>query len=175
MRRKQFKEDQIIRILAECISMGGNLLLDINSTNVILGLLIGGFLPFLFSAITMRAVGQAANKMVEEIRWMQRYVLGQEWTPWERPAEKKDEDEKKEPEIGTTLKLRDLATGEDVAIEYVTDFVFAEQAPLLAYSLLFSPSLLMAFRRAMENPPQTKARIPIMVTQVAVVISLTSR
>jgi hypothetical protein len=26
---------------------------------------------------------------------MQRYVLGQEWTPWERPAEKKDEDEKK--------------------------------------------------------------------------------
>jgi dipeptidyl aminopeptidase/acylaminoacyl peptidase len=50
-------------------------------------------------------------------------------------AAEEDEDEKKEPEIGTTLKLRDLATGEDVAIEYVTDFVFAEQAPLLAYSL----------------------------------------
>ena len=27
---------------------------------------------------------------VEEIRWMQKYVLGQEWTPWERP-QKKDE------------------------------------------------------------------------------------
>lgn len=28
---------------------------------------------------------------VEEIRWVQRHVLGLEWTPWERPAEKKEE------------------------------------------------------------------------------------
>ncbi|MCA9738133.1 MAG: S9 family peptidase [Gemmatimonadetes bacterium] len=27
---------------------------------------------------------------VEEIRWMQRYVLGEEWTPWTRPPEKKE-------------------------------------------------------------------------------------
>jgi dipeptidyl aminopeptidase/acylaminoacyl peptidase len=31
---------------------------------------------------------------VEEIRWMQQHVLGQTWTPWERPAEK-DEKTKK--------------------------------------------------------------------------------
>ena len=31
---------------------------------------------------------------VEEIRWMQKYVLGEEWEPWERP-EKPDPDEKK--------------------------------------------------------------------------------
>lgn len=31
---------------------------------------------------------------VEEIRWMQKHVLGLEWTPWTRPA-KKDDDEKK--------------------------------------------------------------------------------
>ena len=47
---------------------GTPLTLDINSTKVMIGLLIGGFLPFLFSAMTMRAVGRAANEMVEEIR-----------------------------------------------------------------------------------------------------------
>jgi len=46
----------------------GTLLLDINSVHVTIGLLIGGFLPFLFSSMTMRAVGNAANKMVEEVR-----------------------------------------------------------------------------------------------------------
>jgi len=25
---------------------------------------------------------------IEEIKWMQKYVLGKEWKPWERPKEK---------------------------------------------------------------------------------------
>ena len=54
----------------------GSLLLNINTTEVILGLLIGGMLPFLFSAMTMRAVGAAANKMVEEIRRQFREIPG---------------------------------------------------------------------------------------------------
>jgi K(+)-stimulated pyrophosphate-energized sodium pump len=54
----------------------GSITLDINSTNVIIGLLIGGFLPFLFSALTMRAVGKAANRMVEEIRRQFREIPG---------------------------------------------------------------------------------------------------
>ena len=29
---------------------------------------------------------------IEEIKWMQQYVLGEEWEPWERPE---DDDEKK--------------------------------------------------------------------------------
>ena len=28
---------------------------------------------------------------IEEIRWMQKYVLGVDWTPWTRAEEKKDE------------------------------------------------------------------------------------
>ncbi len=44
------------------------LALDLTNPNVMIGLLIGGLLPFLFSALTMRAVGNAAFKMVEEIR-----------------------------------------------------------------------------------------------------------
>jgi K(+)-stimulated pyrophosphate-energized sodium pump len=54
----------------------GSLVLNINTTEVILGLLIGGMLPFLFSAMTMRAVGAAANKMVEEIRRQFREIPG---------------------------------------------------------------------------------------------------
>ena len=45
-----------------------SLILNINSTDVMIGLLLGGLLPFLFSSLTMRAVGNAANAMVEEIR-----------------------------------------------------------------------------------------------------------
>ncbi len=53
---------------SKLLAPDGTLLLDINSVHVTIGLLIGGFLPFLFSSMTMRAVGNAANKMVEEVR-----------------------------------------------------------------------------------------------------------
>ncbi len=55
---------------------GESLVLDINSTNVIIGLLLGGILPFLFSALTMRAVGNAAFEMVEEVRRQFREIPG---------------------------------------------------------------------------------------------------
>ncbi|MGI6736516.1 MAG: sodium-translocating pyrophosphatase [Anaerovoracaceae bacterium] len=35
---------------------------------VIIGVLIGAMLPFMFSALTMNSVGQAANQMIEEVR-----------------------------------------------------------------------------------------------------------
>jgi len=55
---------------------GVDLVLDINTTPVVVGLLLGGILPFLFSAWTMRAVGNAANKMVEEVRRQFREIPG---------------------------------------------------------------------------------------------------
>ncbi|MGF7056668.1 sodium-translocating pyrophosphatase [Brassicibacter mesophilus] len=42
--------------------------IDLTRPTVIAGLLIGGMLPFLFSAITMKAVGKAAFSMIEEVR-----------------------------------------------------------------------------------------------------------
>lgn len=42
--------------------------IDILNPKVIIGLFIGGMLPFLFSAITMESVSKAANKMIEEVR-----------------------------------------------------------------------------------------------------------
>jgi len=53
-----------------------SLVLNINSTEVIIGLLLGGILPFMFSALTMRAVGNAANAMVEEVRRQFREIPG---------------------------------------------------------------------------------------------------
>ena len=42
--------------------------IDILDTKVIVGLFIGGMLPFLFSAFTMQSVGKAAFQMIEEVR-----------------------------------------------------------------------------------------------------------
>lgn len=42
--------------------------IDILNPKVMIGLFIGGMLPFLFSAMTMNAVGKAANQMIEEVR-----------------------------------------------------------------------------------------------------------
>jgi hypothetical protein len=33
---------------------------------------------------------------IEEIKWIQQYVLGIDWTPWERAAEDEDDEEKKD-------------------------------------------------------------------------------
>lgn len=42
--------------------------INLTDPAVIVGLFIGGMLPFLFSAMTMDAVGKAANDMIEEVR-----------------------------------------------------------------------------------------------------------
>ena len=42
--------------------------IDLLDANVIVGLFIGGMLPFLFSALTMSSVSKAAYKMIEEVR-----------------------------------------------------------------------------------------------------------
>ena len=47
---------------------GADLELDISNPLVLMGMFIGGVFPFLVSAITMRAVGDAAFDMIKEIR-----------------------------------------------------------------------------------------------------------
>ena len=42
--------------------------IDLLDSRVIIGLFIGGMLPFLFSAMTMESVSKAAYKMIEEVR-----------------------------------------------------------------------------------------------------------
>ena len=49
---------------------------NLNNPNVLLGLFLGGMLPFIFSALTMNAVGRSANKMIEEVRRQFRNIPG---------------------------------------------------------------------------------------------------
>ena len=50
--------------------------LDLLSVKVLLGLLIGALLPFVFSSLTMQAVGRAAMRMIEEVRRQFREIPG---------------------------------------------------------------------------------------------------
>ena len=50
--------------------------LNIGEVDVFIGLFIGAGLPFLFAALTIDAVGRAANKMIEEVRRQFREIPG---------------------------------------------------------------------------------------------------
>ncbi|MFQ5585236.1 MAG: sodium-translocating pyrophosphatase, partial [Thermodesulfobacteriota bacterium] len=56
--------------------LGKPLMIIITEPLVVIGLLIGGILPFLIGALTMTSVGKAAFKMVQEIRRQFREIPG---------------------------------------------------------------------------------------------------
>ena len=58
---------------SEAVKLKNISLLD---PKVIIGLLVGGMLPFLFSALTMDSVSKAANEMIEEVRRQFREIPG---------------------------------------------------------------------------------------------------
>lgn len=58
---------------AEAVQMKS---IDLLDSRVIIGLFIGGMLPFLFSAMTMESVSKAAYKMIEEVRRQFRTMPG---------------------------------------------------------------------------------------------------
>ena len=55
---------------------GGTISLDMGEVPVFIGLFLGAMLPFLFAALTIDAVGRAANKMIEEVRRQFRDIPG---------------------------------------------------------------------------------------------------
>ena len=57
-----------LALFAAYMQQAGITGIDIAKPIVMAGLLLGGMLPFVFSALSMNAVGRAANSMIEEVR-----------------------------------------------------------------------------------------------------------
>jgi K(+)-stimulated pyrophosphate-energized sodium pump len=53
-----------------------SIVIALNEANVVIGLLLGGMLPFIIAAQTMTSVGRAAEKMIDEIRRQFREIKG---------------------------------------------------------------------------------------------------
>jgi len=65
-----------LALFASYTQVTGLSVINITNPAVIVGLFIGGMLPFLFSALTMRAVGEAAQHIVTEVRRQFREIKG---------------------------------------------------------------------------------------------------
>jgi len=50
------------------MALGRSLTIDLFNIYVVIGVFVGGMLPFLFSALAIRAVGKTSEQMVEEVR-----------------------------------------------------------------------------------------------------------
>ena len=50
--------------------------ISLTNPNTLVGMFIGGLLPFVFAGLTMNAVGKAASKMVEEVRRQFKHMKG---------------------------------------------------------------------------------------------------
>ncbi|HIT86102.1 MAG TPA: sodium-translocating pyrophosphatase [Candidatus Ornithomonoglobus intestinigallinarum] len=66
----------IVSYTDEVAAKGGTLDLTITNPAVLIGLFVGAMLPFLFSALTMQAVGRAAQKIVIEVRRQFKTIKG---------------------------------------------------------------------------------------------------
>ena len=90
---------------------GSALNLDITQVEVFVGLFIGAMLPFLFAALTIDAVGRAANKMIEEVRRQFREIPGlRDGEPGVKP------DSARCVDISTAASLREMLIPGGLAI-----------------------------------------------------------
>ena len=65
-----------LALLAAYAAMTGVSSLDLLQREVLMGVIVGSTMPFIFAALTMQAVGRAANAMVQEVRRQFREITG---------------------------------------------------------------------------------------------------
>jgi len=85
--------------------------IDIERVSVTVGLFLGAMTPFVFAALTMKSVGRAAHKMIEEVRRQFRDIPGlREGKPGVKPEYAKCVD------ISTAAALREMVIPGGLAI-----------------------------------------------------------
>jgi K(+)-stimulated pyrophosphate-energized sodium pump len=118
--------------------------LDVGQVPVFIGLFLGAMVPFVFAALTIDAVGRAANKMIEEVRRQFREIPGlREGDPSAVPEYAKCVD------ISTTAALREMLIpgGLAVVVPLVIGFISVDAlGGFLAGALVvgFSLAIFMA-------------------------------
>jgi K(+)-stimulated pyrophosphate-energized sodium pump len=125
------------------IAAGGEMgTLDILEIEVIVGLFLGGMFPFLFASMTIKAVGRAANQMIEEVRRQFREIPGlREGREGVKPEYAKCVD------ISTTAALREMIVPASmaVALPLVVGFVNVKALGGLLAGALVTGFLLAIF------------------------------
>ena len=115
----------IITAYTETVSANkADFLLQLNSAEVLIGLFIGGTIPFLIASLTMTAVGDAAFEMIEEVRRQFKEIKG-------LLEGKAEPDTAKCVDIATTAALKKM----------ILPGVIAVAAPVLV-GFLISPEAL---------------------------------
>ena len=115
----------IITAYTETVSANStDFILKLNSAEVLIGLFIGGTIPFLIAALTMTAVGDAAFEMIEEVRRQFKEIKG-------LLEGKAEPDTAKCVDIATTAALKKM----------ILPGIIAVSAPVLV-GFLISPEAL---------------------------------
>ena len=129
---------------ASLLAEGTILSLDVGQVEVFIGLFLGAMVPFVFAALTIDAVGRAANKMIEEVRRQFREIPGlREGDPSAVPEYAKCVD------ISTSAALREMLIpgGLAVVVPLVIGFISVDAlGGFLAGALVvgFSLAIYMA-------------------------------
>jgi len=116
--------------------------IDLTRAETTIGLLLGAMFPFLFAALTMSAVGRAANRMIDEVRRQFREIKGlREGEPGVKPEYAKCVD------IATAGALREMVVPATLAIALplVVGFIDVEALGGLLAGALVTGFLLAIF------------------------------
>jgi len=116
--------------------------IDILEIPVIVGLFLGGMFPYLFAALTIQAVGRAANQMIEEVRRQFREIPGLlEGKKGVKP------DSARTVDISTSAALREMIVpgALAVALPLVVGFISVRALGGLLAGALVSGFLLAIF------------------------------
>ena len=134
---------------------------SLNNPYVVVGLLFGGLLPYLFGAMGMTAVGRAAGAIVEEVRRQFR----------EKPGIMKGTDK---PDYGKAVDLLTKAAIKEMIIPSLLPVL----SPIFVYFVIFACIGMAAMRRARAKSAAFSAvgamLLGVIVTGLFVAISMTS-